>query len=410
MTANRCKVYFATMLRNAVRPLPFVAAAVLAGACQDVVEPGLSLSLGRTGRNVTVRSDSIAVARDSVRVTLSGAGAAQASWVAVHGGEGAVTLLDSSGTGSGWLRWTRDETVPPGVVPFVDTIRVQVTGVSALAAVLVDSVTVTLAPTPYITVRRAWRPGERDSAISAIIANRTLTFPYVGDISDNASALLPVDSTTEIVANPAYAAPGRAGSPLDALTLPAVGWTILGLRLRFVNNDEGGVTLGWMGYVFYETADPTRKGLVIAEVGSSAAVNKIVNTPDFDASFGTSGAGGGESQASTATYWQANGTGSPNRIRVTASSFTGTITTVTSGPFLGGTMRSGLMTGSLQQVVMTRVLGSGGDAADTANVTVSNLPSTFYECIFPTPCTTNALMAPGLRTFSGPWAPAPPRR
>jgi hypothetical protein len=371
-----------------------LAAAVLlvAGSCGESLVPTLTLGLSRPGRHVSVRSDSIAERPDSVRVILTGPGAGTTAWTATRSGDGAVRLVDSTGVGSGWVRWVRDETVPPGVAPFVDTIRVVVAGPRGTAAALVDSVTVRLMPTRFVTARRAWRPGERDSLIARIVAQRTLALPYIGDVSDDAARLLPVDSVTEIVPNPAMAAAVAGAHPglAPRATVPGAGWQILGIKIRTVNNNEGGATLTWLGYIFYNSTDPSWKGLVIAATGA-AAVNRVVNTPTFDANFGLSGAGGGEVQGSTGTYWQANGLGSPNRIRVTASHFGGTPTTVTTGPFLGGTQTSGQMTGSLETIVMSRVLGTGGDAADTASVTVSNLPSTFYECIFPTPCTTNAV-------------------
>lgn len=254
-------------------------------------------------------------------------------------------------------------------------------------------------PPDFITVRRPWRPGERDSVIARIIATRAFSFPYVGDISDDAPILVPVDSATDIVPNPDLGArrSARDGPLFSVLaTVPSAGWTIVGLRVRLENTNQGGDLYRWLGYFFYNNAEPTWKGYVLGSTGA-AAVNAIVNTPAFDAANAQNGAGGGEARQSTGTYWQANGLGTPNRLRVTASSFAGTTTTLTTGPFLGGTLTNGTMTGSISQVVLTRVLGSGGTAQDTVNLGASSITAYYYQCVFPTPCTTNVLMAPQVR-------------
>ncbi len=40
--------------------------------------------------------------------------------------------------------------------------------------------------TEFVTARRPWLPGERDSMIARIARARQLALPYVGDLSDNA--------------------------------------------------------------------------------------------------------------------------------------------------------------------------------------------------------------------------------
>lgn len=392
---NICKIYFTMMLRNAVRFALTAVVVAAAASCSDPLTLTLSVQLGRDGRNYSVRDDSLVARADSVRVELSGPGADTARWTVSRAGAGVITLLDSSGTGSGWVRWNHDGTLL-GEGLYLDSLAIAVPGADGSPAVLVESLTVRAYPTAFITVRRAWRPGERDSVIARVRATRAFAFPYVGDISDDAASFIPADSAIEIVANPAFQArrQGRAGMLFSLRAkIPNGSWTIAGLRVRIVNANQANDTYTWLGYFFYNTADPTWKGFLIAVHGTAAAVNKVVNTPAFDAANAQSGAGGGELQASTTTFWEADGVGNPNRLRVTASSFTGATVTLTSGPFLGGTRTSGLMTGSLQQVVMTRAFGAGGDAADTTDIAVSNLPSYFYECNFPSPCTSAAVAA-----------------
>jgi hypothetical protein len=248
-------------------------------------------------------------------------------------------------------------------------------------------------------MKRAWLPGERASLVAQVLATRAFTFPYVGDISDNAEQLIPADSTTEIVPNPALPAPRqRAGARFSAMgRVPTGGWTLAGIRIRMADANQG-TTLRWLGYFFFNNADPTWKGIVIAATGA-AATNTIINTPAFDAAFGLNGGGGGEAQLSSGTFWQGNGGPATNRLRVTASSFGGTPVTQTSGPFMGGTMITGSMTGSMQTIVLARIAGSAGDAADTVNVAASAITSYYFQCDFPTPCTTNALMAPQVRAW-----------
>src|SRR5260221_60092 len=63
----------------------------------------------------------------------------------------------------------------------------------------------TEAPLPYITVRRHWHPGERDSTIARIQSTHALSLPYVGDVSDFAPALFAdTDSVVVIIQNPAF--------------------------------------------------------------------------------------------------------------------------------------------------------------------------------------------------------------
>jgi len=394
------KLYSGIMLRNAIRravPGMLLAAAI---GCSDAVAPGLTVQFGRDGRHDSVRDDSLVVRTDSVWVGLSGPGADTVLWTARHAGTGGVMLLDSTRTGSGWLRWT-DDPMLLAAGDYVDSLAVAVAGTGTVPAVLVDSLTVRPYPTAFVTVWRAWGPGERDSVVAHVIATRAFTFPYVGDVSDDADALIPADSMPELVPNPAFQSARQAPAGMLFSTraqVPNGSWTVSGIRLHMVNNSQAADDYDWIGYFYYYTTDPTWHGMVIG-ARSGAGLNKTVDTPAFDASNAKSGAGGVEAQTSTGTWWQGNNTTGTNKVRVTASHFSGTTVTVTSGPFTGGTRTDGDMTGSLQQVVMDRMLGSAGDAADTADVTFSAIPASFYECIFPTPCTTNVLMAGNLRAL-----------
>jgi hypothetical protein len=399
MVEARCNLYFATMLRNAVRPVLVAAVLVAVAACGDSVEPSLTVELGRGGRGYSVREDSLAILVDSVRVELAGPGADTARWVAAHTGAGALALIDRSGRGSGWLRFARGDTLL-GEGLYLDTLAVAVLDGGPAPALLIESLTVRAYPTTYVVVKRAWLPGERANLVSQVLATRAFALPYVGDVSDHAEQLIPLDSTFEIVTNPALpttSRPSRFGPRLSTMgRVPAGGWTLAGIKVRLT--DTSGTDVRWLGYFFYNNADPTWKGIMLGATGA-AAVNQIINTPAFDASFGLSGGGGGEAQLSSNTYWQGNGGAGTNRLRVTASSFGGTPVTLTSGPFMGGTMTVGSMTGSMQTIVLTRMTGSAGDAADTVNVSASGLTSYYFQCDFPTPCTTNALMAPQLRAW-----------
>ncbi len=274
--------------------------------------------------------------------------------------------------------------------------------------------------TEYVTRRRPWAPGERDAAIARILRTRQLTLPYAGDVSDYIGFLLDPDSAVELVPNPALnpslVSPFGPAYSLNATRVPGTGWTAAGVDIRIVNNNQAPPdTLDWLGWFWWNDADSTRKGFVFVVSRNTTVAATGVNTTAFDASGAKAGAGGGESQG--ATLWLANGWVRRNTASVTQNfAFTGA-TTVTSGPFLGGTQQIAFMSGVLDSVRMDRVLGSGTPNPQYASATFSFIGSIRLTCIFPTPCTTNVpLMAAAARRgplpdslrSRLPWA-APPR-
>jgi hypothetical protein len=88
---------------------------------------------------------------DSAAVTLSGPGAASATWSASKKASW-LTLTTASGTGSGMVRWTRQtQSLAPGT--YVDTITVTTSGASGSPARLVD--TFVVLPEPGIDAAAA---------------------------------------------------------------------------------------------------------------------------------------------------------------------------------------------------------------------------------------------------------------
>ena len=263
----------------------------------------------------------------------------------------------------------------------------------ALAPAACSDEQVSEPPTEFIVQRRAWLPGERDSLIARIIATRGLNIPYVGDVSDNAGSFFRADSMDEIVANPAYV-PAARTSPfgptfsLHGVRVPGTGWTSSALDIHIVNADQGNDTFDWLGVFWFNQTETDWMGFILAATANATLPQTQVNTTAFDAAEARSGVGGGEGRASTGTVWTANGTGSPNRFRVTASAGVGAATTVTTGPYLGGTQQSMNMTMNIAGVGMTRVLGSGTPLTQTASLS-GTITGTKFDCLFPTPCTTN---------------------
>ncbi len=250
--------------------------------------------------------------------------------------------------------------------------------------------------TEYVTVRRAWNPGERDSLIARIIANRTWTFPYVGDISDQAPLILDPDSAVVLVRNPALPAPppGPSGAP-GALRVPGAGWTTAGVDSRIIDNSQSPPdTTDYLGFLWSNDADDTWKGFVFAAAPGTTVAATVVNTTPFDAGGHNSGAGGGEFRlAAPTTYWEARGWVRRNTVSVTANFAFGGATTVTTGPFLGGTQQTAFMSGQLDSVRLDRITGTFGTNPQYASASFTFVGSIRLVCVFPTPCTTNALRA-----------------
>lgn len=251
----------------------------------------------------------------------------------------------------------------------------------------------------YLAVRRPWRAGERDSVIAATLAGRLLNIPGVGDLSDLVGTILDPDSTTSFVPNPRFTARGTAPvAPLFSVTggrVPGAGFTTYGLDIHLVNTNSGEPDYDWLGVFWYQDSDPGRKGLLLAATANTTYPATAVNTTSFTASGNTAGVGGGEFDQVGATYWEANGGSAPNTFRVLGTFMFGTPQAVTTGPFLGGTSRGGLMNVALSSIRLTRASGAG--LPTTLSVNFSGwLTAVELSCTFPSPCTTNALRG-GLR-------------
>jgi hypothetical protein len=247
-----------------------------------------------------------------------------------------------------------------------------------------DTAAVAERPAQFISARRAWRPGERDSLIQAVVANRSFLFPYVGDLSDYAPRIFAdTDSVTVIVPNPLYVTERRAGAlgPTGSFDLFgarfAADWNIFGMDIREIDQTQSptDTIIDWLATFWSNPAEDTWKGLVVAfrcgRVGGAALAdcrasrssttpfggNVGINTAEFNADEGKKGAGGGEFRQDSLQYWEAN----DGAFRVTAASY-GADSEVTSGPFTGGSIADGTMQGRMDSVVMPQLLPSAGPA------------------------------------------------
>jgi hypothetical protein len=349
----------------------------------------LTLAVTPIGRSFGVNQDSVSVVVDSVAVTLTGSGASAARWSATHGGAEWLTLVTASGTGRGAVRWVL---YPVNLAPgtYVDTITVVAQGASGSPAVVLDSVTIRGTQAQLVTVRRAWLPGERAAAIAAFQANHTVV-PYVGDLSDLAPSILDPDSVTVIVSNPLYpAAPSWPGMSLAPAF--AAGWGAIGIDI-FVQGKTSTPwdTLSWLGVLWWNPADTTWKGWTIRATTANTYNLYNVSTSAFDASGGTTGAGGGEAQQSTGTYWEA----SSGRIQISYNAGCGTTTTIASGVWKGGTRTRCTFGGRLVTLTMPRVTGTTAPATQTINFDfrTARISGSRITCVFPTPCTSVGVAA-----------------
>jgi len=364
------------------RHLTLLAVLLVAEACTDATSPKLTLTVVPASRSLGISQDSIAVTPDSALVTLTGAGSATAAWTATHGSSAWLTIVTAGGTGSAVLRWVVDPIyLAPGT--YVDTITISADGAIGSPARIVDSLTVSGAAAQFITVRRPWLPGEQDSTIAAATRNHT-TLPYVGDLSDLAAQLYAGDSVTVVVANPAYTA-ARAGGPEHAAQF-AAGWGAVGVSISIQDHSSTPWdTLSWLGVMWWNPADSTWKGWTIAATKATTIALTNVSTTAFDASGATSGAGGGEAQQSTGTYWQA----SSGQLQINRNSSCGSTTTVPSGVWKGGTTRTCTFGGRLVTLSMPRVTGSTSPTTQTINFDfrTARITGARIVCVFPSPCT-----------------------
>ncbi len=120
-----------------------------------------------------------------------------------------------------------------------------------------------------------------------------------------------------------------------------------------------------------------------------------MSTSAFDASGGTSGAGGGEAQLSTGTYWEANG----GQVQISRNTYCGSTTTIRSGVWTGGTTRTCRFGGRLVNLTMPRKTGTTSPSTQTVNFDfrTANITGTRVVCVFPSPCTGSAAVIELLR-------------
>ncbi|HXY20149.1 MAG TPA: hypothetical protein VEH83_09165 [Gemmatimonadales bacterium] len=381
-------------MRRAVVPAA-ACLAVLVAACADVTTPQLTVTA--TGsRSLALGQDSAAVTPDSAVVALTGAGSAAARWTAAHGGGRWLTIVTAGGTGSAPVRWVVDPVaLAPGT--YVDTITITAAGAAGSPARIVDSLTILGAAAQFVTVRRPWLPGERDSAIAFVQRNHSLdALGY--DLSPLAPDIFAGDSTTVVVPNPDYRPP--SGSGVARAAAFASGWTVVGVQLFIQNkNVTPNDTLSWLGVLWYNPADSTWKGLVLAATLATTLPLTTINTTSFGNSGDKTGAGGGEAQQSTGTYWEANG----GQIQITQNSLCFGSTTLTSGPYEGGTENICFFGGQLVNVTMPRLQGTTAPTSQTVSLDFRNnlVFGARLSCVFPSPCTSVGA-PPGHPGFNAP--------
>lgn len=354
--------------------------------CREAASPaGLVLATTPASRSVATHQDTVVVQPDSVRVTLSGPGSGQAPWTASHSPATTwLTLVNGAGTGSGAVRWAVDATgLPPGT--YVDTVVITAAGADGSPARVIDSLTVRGTAAQFITMRRAWLPGERDSLIASVQRNHTLSGPYVGDLSPLAPQIFgATDSVTLVAPNPLYPSPPRSGIAPAAQF--ASGWSTIGLDLSIINQSSVPYdTLSWLGLLWFNPSDSTWKGLTLAATAATTVGLTTVNTPAFDASGATAGAGGGEAQQSTGTYWEARS----GQIEITFNGICITSTTITSGVYVGGNQRVCFFGGRLVNLTLPRLSGTTAPATQTINLDFRSswILGVRITCVFPSPCT-----------------------
>ncbi len=209
-------------------------------------------------------------------------------------------------------------------------------------------------PPQYLAVKRAWRPGERDSVMQFI-----LTTGAWGEYSDLAAEAVPQwDSAVDVIVNPAWSGSVAANGLFRAPAFSAT-WGTAGIDLRIVFDSVPGGTvqrdsLNWKMLFWWNPADSTWKGYVVRATTTATFAYFTLSTTAFNAAGGKSGAGGGEARLADGTYWEANG----GQWRVTSNGSYGGMSVIGSGPFKGGNIQTGLMGGNLLAVNMPRITGT----------------------------------------------------
>jgi hypothetical protein len=242
-------------------------------------------------------------------------------------------------------------------------------------------------PAQYISVRRAWLPGERDSTAAYVVRARAWD-----DYSDLApAAFLMFDSTTDIIQNPLWnpgaAAPWTSSPPARTPLSPqwAAGWGGLGLDILIAFDSVPGGTiqrdsLSWHSVRWWNPADSTWKGWIIRATTATTFAYQTVNTATFNSNSGHSGVGAGEARLASLTYWEGNG----GQYRLTFNGSYGARDTIASGVYKGGNSQTGLLGGQLNAVTMPRILGADAPATQTISwdFRVARLNSLRVFCYF----------------------------
>jgi hypothetical protein len=233
----------------------------------------------------------------------------------------------------------------------------------------------------FISVRRAWMPGERDSVAAYVV--RTGAWDEYSDIAPLAYATW--DSAVDIIQNPAWRPPAAAVQRVEQSPEFAAGWGGIGMVIRIVFDTVPGGTvqadsLDWVTTRWWNPADSTWKGFMINATTASTFGKQNVNTTAFDASGGTSGVGGGEARLASLTYWQANG----GSYRITQNGSYGSYQQITAGPYKGGDVAFGLQAGQLTNIVMPRQAGADTPATQTFSWNFASAPinSQQIRCYF----------------------------
>ncbi len=340
-------------------PAVLAVAAWCVACAKDSTGPSVRLAVAPEARVVSVREDSLFPAADSALVVIGGADAATAPWVATHTAAPWLTLLTPSGAGGGYVRWVLDtsafayDTLPK---VFADTVTIALRTPDGTTVRLPFTLTIRSGPAQFITVRRAWLPGERDALASFVVRNRSW-----GEFSDVAAQVIPTwDSTTEVIQNPAWRPSGGAAAGIARAPMFTFGWPVVGIQSRVIFDSIPGNaatrdSLQWMQAKWFSPTDSTWQGYIVAAPDTLLTTATTVNTAAFDATFEHRGVAAGEAQLSTLTYWEADG----GTWKVTTNSYSGAWAQIASGAYLGGDIQAtGQQIGAMKSISMPRLTGT----------------------------------------------------
>jgi len=237
-------------------------------------------------------------------------------------------------------------------------------------------------PAQYISVRRAWRPGERDSTAAYVL--RTRAWDEYSDLAPQAFAAW--DSTTDVVLNPAWRQPTAPPPGLQLASQFEAGWGSMGMDILIVFDSVPGGTierdsLYWIGARWWNPADSTWKGWIVRATTAPTFGWVLVSTTGFDGSGGHTGSGAGEARLASGTYWEANF----GLYRITRNDSYGARQRIPAGPYLGGNVEFGLLGGQLWFVSMPRITGADPPATERIDWDFSAAPinAQRIRCYFP---------------------------